>query len=85
MAVRRSASTEIAKFVGQVNLIEARVPRSAGADHVAVATEFGELEIPAGGSLAEGSLLTLALRPEAVEIAAAAGEGPGIPATVLSS
>ncbi|NKN37586.1 ABC transporter ATP-binding protein [Agrobacterium sp. a22-2] len=81
----RPASTEVAKFVGQVNLIEARVLHSAGAGHVAVATEFGELEIPAGGSLAEGSMLTLALRPEAVEIAAAAGEGPGIPATVLSS
>ncbi|MBN9889894.1 ABC transporter ATP-binding protein [Salipiger abyssi] len=73
----RPKSATVAGFVGQVNLIEAALdPASPGA----AKTPFGPVPVqvpPVGDSV------TLALRPEAIDIAPA-GAGPGTAATVES-
>lgn len=67
-------TAKVAGFVGQVNLIEAHVDP----DHPGhAATPFGPVPVTAPGV---GETVTLALRPEAIDIAPAGA--PGTPATI---
>ncbi len=83
---RRPANVFVAGFLGspRINLVDATV-RSAGPDRVTVTLADGTpIELPGRASVpAPGTPLTLGLRPEALEIAAAGEAGvPGIAATV---
>ncbi|WP_312797070.1 ABC transporter ATP-binding protein [Tianweitania sp.] len=75
-------SREVAGFVGQVNFIEGFVA-SVDGDLARIETPFGPAEVPAK-TRGRGSAVTLALRPEAIDIVPDAA-GHGIPATVVSS
>ncbi|MCM2398066.1 ABC transporter ATP-binding protein [Rhizobium sp. S95] len=78
----RPASTEVAKFVGQVNLLPATVETVAGDGRYGVKSALGPAEIACDRALKQGETITLAVRPEGIEIATS---GEGTAATVLSS
>jgi len=78
----RPVNRTVAGFVGQVNLIEGKVA-AIEADKGRIETRFGSALVPAAGRRI-GDAITLALRPEAIDILAAS-TGSGIRATVLDS
>ncbi|MCM2403704.1 ABC transporter ATP-binding protein [Rhizobium sp. S153] len=78
----RPASTEVAKFVGQVNLLPAMVETVSGNGRYSVTSALGPAEIACDRALKQGETITLAVRPEGIEIAT---PGEGTAATVLSS
>lgn len=73
----RPASLEVAEFVGQVNIVRGK------AQNGVVVTGFGAIPVP--GSVSDGSEVTFALRPEAIELMPAASGAMGVPAKVISS
>ncbi|PZU89558.1 MAG: polyamine ABC transporter ATP-binding protein [Shinella sp.] len=78
----RPASTEVAKFVGQVNLLPASVETVSGNGRYGVTSALGPAEIACDRALKQGETITLAVRPEGIEIATS---HEGTAATVLSS
>jgi putative spermidine/putrescine transport system ATP-binding protein len=73
----RPANLEVAEFVGQVNIVRGKVVNSI------VSTPLGD--VPVVGNYADGADITLALRPEAVELLPVTAGVAGVPAKVLSS
>jgi putative spermidine/putrescine transport system ATP-binding protein len=78
----RPVNRTVAGFVGQVNLIEGRVADLAGGQ-ARVDTPFGAALVPASARQV-GHAITLALRPEAIDILPA-DAGHGIAATIIDS
>jgi len=77
----RPATRAVAEFVGQVNILDATVVAS-DATHCTLDTGFGPIDI--GTPYPVGTAITLALRPEAVELHAPDAAG-GFRAVVLSA
>ncbi len=72
----RPASLAVARFVGQANLLEARV--TAGADGLwTLATTLGLLTLAGDPRLTEGQAATVLARPEAITLASPASAGNG--------
>ena len=71
---QRPENIEVAQFVGQVNLLSAQVSSVSGGK-ATVATPFGEVEVEARGIVGQGQTATIALRPEALDFAAAGEAG----------
>ncbi|MCO5071716.1 MAG: ABC transporter ATP-binding protein [Rhizobiaceae bacterium] len=65
---------EVAEFVGQVNLIKGRVT-SVDAGEAQISTVFGTVAVPDRGIARPNMTATLALRPEALDLAAAGEPG----------
>ena len=79
---KRPTGREVAGFVGQVNF----VPGTVSSGDTAIAeTALGPAWLPAPGR--PGEAVTLALRPEAIDLVGAdeAPDGRGVPATVVTS
>jgi iron(III) transport system ATP-binding protein len=72
----RPASEFVAQFIGRVNLLAARVV-AAGPEGLDVEVAGARIRLPAGPRpAAAGGTVRLVLRPEAIELAPAAGPGP---------
>jgi len=73
---RRPASRFAAQFIGETNLLEAKVLRQEKGE-VVVETALGELRCADGTARAPGSVVLLSVRPESVELVpSAAAEEP---------
>ena len=72
------ANRFVADFIGNVNLLDGKVVEAAG-DHVVVACADMRHRIEPGATLAPGSAVSIALRPEKIRIApdAPGDSGPG--------
>lgn len=66
----------VADFIGSANIFEGRVVEDS-ADHVRVETDLGEIYINHGQSVAKGSQIWVALRPEKIYLSKSAPEKPG--------
>ncbi len=64
---RRPASKRVASFVGQVNLLDGKVANTSG-DRATVDLGFTSVDIEDAGALEPGRPVTLAVRPEDVEM-----------------
>jgi putative spermidine/putrescine transport system ATP-binding protein len=82
----RPENLEVAEFVGQVNIVHGTVRDTLADGKSLIATDFGDIAISTGKPLSRNAALTLALRPEAVELlpASAAATVSGVTAKVLS-
>ncbi|SIQ30797.1 putative spermidine/putrescine transport system ATP-binding protein [Rhizobium sp. RU35A] len=78
----KPSSIEVAQFVGQVNLMTMVVEERLADDRVRLSGPLGEAVVPNPHALRKGERVTVALRPEAIDISVT---GPGQSATVLSS
>jgi iron(III) transport system ATP-binding protein len=75
----RPSSVFVAEFIGQTNLLPARVSSSAKADgQVHVETPAGNLIAEANGTVAPDQKLTASIRPEQIRIATNAPEAPSL-------
>jgi putative spermidine/putrescine transport system ATP-binding protein len=73
----RPQNLDVARFVGQVNLVSGTVAAADG-DTLAIDTAFGRATAPAREDLRPGAAVTLSLRPEAIELGAPGKAGaPG--------
>ena len=70
----RPETLEVARFVGQVNLIEGTV-LSVANGRAQVASVFGRVSLADRGMARPGMRVLLALRPESLSLAPAGGEG----------
>ncbi len=66
----------VADFIGSANIFEGRVVEDS-ADHVRVETDLCEIYINHGQSVAKGSQIWVALRPEKIYLSKNAPEKPG--------
>ena len=80
----RPENREVAEFVGQVNLIDAVVEDTANGQ-VVVRSALGRFAVPDHTGAAKGTSVTLALRPEAIELTPAKEGASQTEATVLAS
>jgi iron(III) transport system ATP-binding protein len=71
---RAPSSRSVATFLGETNLLEARVLHSDG-DRLRVATGGTELELPARPELEAGRKVLLSIRPECVRLETEPGAG----------
>ncbi|MDI6025661.1 ABC transporter ATP-binding protein [Corticibacterium sp. UT-5YL-CI-8] len=78
----RPENHEVAEFVGQVNLVQAKV-ESVGEGTATVTSPLGDFTLPTKISVKPGNMVSLALRPEAIELSKATEGQPA--ATVLAS
>ncbi len=67
------ASRWIAEFVGEVNLIEGEVTATRGSETIIASPLAGTLRIAQSAPAAQGAKVLLALRPEKIALAPAAG------------
>jgi iron(III) transport system ATP-binding protein len=70
----------VASFIGQINFVDSAIVKAPGARQGAtgtVDTPWGVLKYSDGGGLEAGTKVTVAIRPENVEIAGAAKSGGG--------
>ncbi|MBI1774541.1 MAG: ABC transporter ATP-binding protein [Proteobacteria bacterium] len=72
----RPASLEVARFVGQANLIEARVISRANGGWT-LATPLGLMTLPGDRQLAEGQRAMVVVRPESIAMARPEAGGAG--------
>jgi putative spermidine/putrescine transport system ATP-binding protein len=77
----RPENLDVAQFVGQVNLIPGKIAAQA-ATGATVSTMFGDVTVPARAGHEIGKSVTLSLRPESIELAAAGSQGA--PGTIVS-
>ncbi|HWU64832.1 MAG TPA: ABC transporter ATP-binding protein [Ensifer sp.] len=76
------ASVEVAKFVGQVNLMRMTVDAVSADGSMDLSGPFGPIRVKAIAGAAPGRSVTVAVRPEAIDLVAL---GEGRPATIVSS
>jgi iron(III) transport system ATP-binding protein len=75
---RQPATTFVANFIGETNLVRGEVLAMDGRG-VRVRTAMGEVLAAAGpGPAEQGRRVTLSIRPEAVRIASPSGSGPNL-------
>jgi putative spermidine/putrescine transport system ATP-binding protein len=72
----RPASIDVARFVGQINLIEGTVA-AADAGGTRIDTALGPVGLAPPAPLAPGAKVTLGLRPEAITLSAPGAGSPG--------
>lgn len=66
----------VADFIGSANIFPGRIIED-GTDHVRVDTDLGEIFIDHGQSVAEGSKIWVALRPEKIRVTKTPPDAPG--------
>jgi putrescine transport system ATP-binding protein len=79
----RPASRWVAGFIGDVNMIEARVTGHGGGTLTLAASGIGEVTARHGSPLAAGASVVLALRPERIRLQPAAADTPEARAGVV--
>ena len=80
---QRPENLEVARFVGQVNLVPAIVTGPSGEGKVTVDSAFGPLALEARAAPAPGEKVVLVLRPEAIGLEPETA--PGTPAGIGSA
>jgi iron(III) transport system ATP-binding protein len=65
----------VAEFVGATNFIDGEVVDAVG-EQTVIKTSFGTVKVSVGGELRRGESVTLAVRPENVEVLEGAGTSP---------
>lgn len=76
------ASVDVAKFVGQVNLLSMKVDAVSSDGGMDVSGPFGPIRVKAIEGAVPGRAVTVAVRPEAIDLVA---PGEGQAATIVSS
>jgi len=71
----RPENLQVAQFVGQVNLVKGTIAGAAGSGRSRVSSAFGDFDISSRTPFPPGAAVTLALRPEAIELRPAGSDG----------